>query len=424
MNHDAAVSSPARVLVVDDDFFTTKLLSYQLKQLGVERIDVCNSVSEALQFIHTTRCGYDLVFTDLRMPTADGVEFLRALADADYRGNIIVFSGEGDDLLAAAQRLAQGFGLTVVGALSKPVSLDELAQSFRAGDSLVDGVQSAQHCEYFGEDELRQALVNREFIVYYQPQVQLRQQRVCGVEALVRWRRASGELVAPADFIPQMEERGLISELTMQVLEQSFAAMGGWLGLDEGLSGEELMLSVNLSAASLDELELPDRIESLANRMSFPLDKLSLEVTESQLVSNSQYALDVLTRLRLKGVGLSIDDFGTGYSSLIQLDQLPFTELKVDRCFVNTASENRVGRAIVKSCVELSRQLELMTVAEGVETPSDFQYVRSVGCDVAQGYGIALPLPESEFLSWQRQWPEQYAALIRPDKGLESCLAG
>ena len=202
-------------------------------------------------------------------------------------------------------------------------------------------------------------------------------------------------------------------------MEQAFQTMNEWLALDE-----ELVLSVNLSAVSLDNLELPDRVQALAKRLDFPLTKLSVEVTESQLVANSNYALDVLTRLRLKGVGLSIDDFGTGYSSLIQLDQMPFTELKVDRCFVSTASENRVGRAIVKSCVELSRQLELTTVAEGVETPADFQYVKSVGCDVAQGYGIAQPLPATEFLAWQQQWPEQLAVLLKPEQGLESCLAG
>lgn len=419
MNNDAAVLSPDRVLVVDDDFFTTKLLSYQLKQLGVERVDVCNSVAEALQFIHTTRCLYDVVFTDLQMPTADGVEFLRALAENDYRGNIIVFSGEGDDLLSAAQRLAQGFGLTVVGALSKPVSLEDLSQSLTADDSLIDGVQSPQRCDYFSEDELRHALTNREFVVHFQPQVRLREQRVRGVEALVRWRRVSGELVPPAAFIPQMEQMGLITEMTMQVLEQSFAAVKKWLELDE-----ELLLSVNLSAVSLDELDLPDKVEALANRLQFSLDKLSIEVTESQLVANSQYALDVLTRLRLKGVGLSIDDFGTGYSSLIQLDQLPFTELKVDRCFVNASTENRVGRAIVKSCVELSRQLELMTVAEGVETAADFQYVKAVGCDVAQGFGIAQPLPASDFIAWQRQWKEQRVALTRSDQSVNACLAG
>ena len=419
MHNKETFSVPARVLVLDDDFFTTKLLSYQMRQLGVERVDVCASVDEALNYIGTVKRKYDIIFTDLQMPTADGIEFLRMLAETDYQGRIILFSGEGEDLLSAAQRLAQGFGLMIVAALNKPVSLDELKKSLISGDNLVDGVRSTEQCHIFREKELRCAIEERELVVHYQPQVHVHEPRVTGVEALVRWQRPEGELLMPFDFISQMEQTGLITDMTMLVMEQSFEAMNHWLSLDESL-----ILSVNLSAASLDDLALPDAIEDLANKVGFPLNKLSIELTESQLVANSQYALDVLTRLRLKGVGLSIDDFGTGYSSLIQLDQLPYTELKVDRCFVSSASTNRVGRAIVKSCVELSRQLELTTVAEGVETPEDFQFVKSVGCDLAQGYGIAQPMPAADFVRWRRQWPEQLQQLQCQASAPQGCLAG
>jgi EAL domain-containing protein (putative c-di-GMP-specific phosphodiesterase class I) len=256
--------------------------------------------------------------------------------------------------------------------------------------------------------ELERALAAGELVNHYQPKVALATGELVGVEVLVRWQHPTAGLVFPDEFIATTEEHGLIDELTRAVL--AAALRQGRLWHDAGL---DLQLAVNVSMDNLAALDFPDVVARLAGEAGVALSRVVLEVTESRLMKDLRAPLDILTRLRLKRIGLSIDDFGTGHSSLAQLRDIPFDELKLDRSFVNGASGDPALRAIVEATLQMARQLGMKSVAEGVEEPADWELLRTLGCDVAQGYLIARPMPGSELPAWWQAWQPRRVELTR-----------
>lgn len=222
---------------------------------------------------------------------------------------------------------------------------------------------------------------------------------LCGVESLVRWLHPLDGLVLPDQFIGVAEAHGLIDEITAAVLGQALQDARRWN--DAGLS---LSIAVNVSVDSLADVQFPDRFARAAEDAGVPPGQLVLEITESRLAADVRGPLDVLTRLRLKRAGLSIDDFGTGHSSLAQLRDFPFGELKIDRGFVHGAGNDATLRAIFQSSMQLSRELGMKTVAEGVEDRADWDFLQAQGCDMAQGYFISKPMPGAEVVGWARVW--------------------
>ncbi|NOR51168.1 MAG: EAL domain-containing protein, partial [Gammaproteobacteria bacterium] len=204
--------------------------------------------------------------------------------------------------------------------------------------------------------------------------------KIIGLEALVRWQHKEHGVIYPDHFIPLAEQHGLIGHLTHWVIGKVVQQERQWQE-----AGIFVTVSVNISAQDITSLTLPEQLaELLADNLLDPT-RLILEVTESALMGKLVTSLDILTRLRLKGVGLSIDDFGTGYSSLSQLHRVPFTELKIDRSFVSNMVEDADARAIVKTCIILGHELKMYVVAEGVETKEQFELLKQLKCDMAQG---------------------------------------
>jgi EAL domain-containing protein (putative c-di-GMP-specific phosphodiesterase class I) len=206
----------------------------------------------------------------------------------------------------------------------------------------------------------------------------------------------------PASFMGLIEQLGLIDRLTWSMLRQSAMACSAWQQ-----QGIDITVSVNLSQASLSDPSLAGRITSLVSRQHLDPRKMVLEITESAAMTEVGPALENLTRLRMKGFGLSIDDFGTGYSSMQQLSRIPFTELKIDRSFVSGAPEHAQRKIILESSNDLARRLGLKSVAEGVETRGEWEELQRVGCLIAQGYFIAQPMPAADFLHWAKNWQPQ-----------------
>src|SRR4051794_38833068 len=252
---------------------------------------------------------------------------------------------------------------------------------------------SASRLELLGE--LRHAIDNDEFILNYQPKASLKTGDVAGVEALVRWIHPQRGMVPPDEFIPLAEQTGVIKPLTAWVIDAALAQCRTWR--DAGLG---LTVAVNLSVRNLLDAHLPESIGELLRRHELPPSALELEITESTIVADQVRALDVLTRLNGMGIGLSVDDFGTGYSSLAYLKDLPVSELKIDRKFVNNMTEDGDDAFIVRSTIDLGRNLGLQVVAEGVETEAVWDQLAALGCDVAQGYYLARPLPAEELTQW------------------------
>jgi diguanylate cyclase (GGDEF)-like protein len=239
--------------------------------------------------------------------------------------------------------------------------------------------------------DLRAALENRDLILHYQPKADFRTGRISDVEALVRWIHPELGLVPPNDFIPLAERSGLIGPLTEYVLLEAIERAASWR-----TRGIDLRVSVNLSVRSLMDLELPNRVGAMLAAASLPARYIELEITESTVMADPVRAMRVLQPLADMGVRLSIDDFGTGYSSLAYLRQLPISELKVDRSFVSAMTTSENDAVIVRSTVEMAKNLGLETVAEGVETPEEEAALRRLGCDYLQGYLLSRPLPADE----------------------------
>jgi diguanylate cyclase (GGDEF)-like protein len=239
--------------------------------------------------------------------------------------------------------------------------------------------------------ELRRAIEGGELVVYYQPKADLANGRIVGSEALVRWQHPDRGLVPPNEFIPVAERTGLIKPLSGYVLATALAQCAAW-----NADGHELHVSVNLTIPDLLDLDLPDRIAALLAETGARSDQLELEITESTILADPFRVRDVLNRLNEMGLRLAIDDFGTGYSSLAYLKRLPVQTIKIDRSFVMGMDESASDATIVRSTIDLGRNLGLDVVAEGVETQDAWDALRSQGCTLAQGYFISRPVPADE----------------------------
>ncbi len=239
--------------------------------------------------------------------------------------------------------------------------------------------------------QVRTALERCEFVVHYQPKLDLQTHRVTGVEALVRWQHPERGLLAPAEFVPMVEQTALIAPLTAHIVEQAVRDLASWRR-----QGLELEVAINLSARSLLDAGLPAQLLDIVRRHEVSAELLTVEVTESATLVDPDAAIDVLNRLRSEGFSVSIDDYGTGNASIDYLARLPATEIKIDRSFVAAICENPRADAVVRSTINLAQHLDLSVVAEGIETQQVLDHVTELGCDRAQGYLMARPVPYSE----------------------------
>ncbi len=246
--------------------------------------------------------------------------------------------------------------------------------------------------------ELRHAIDTGELALHYQPKVSLTDDRLTGVEALVRWEHPRHGLMQPADFVPLAESQGLIRRLTLDVLDRALGDQRQWRR-----DGYEIPISVNLSPANLLDARLPADIAAALHTHETPPRTLELEITESMLMHDPDRALDVMARINELEVEFSLDDFGAGYSSLAQLKQLPVRTLKIDRSFIAHMSDSDGDATIVRTIIEMGHQLRLRTVAEGVESDSHMRLLREYGCDSAQGFHLSRPIPAPALAAWLRE---------------------
>ena len=384
-------------LLVDDEPFALKLLARQLGNLGVTRVESRDSARDALALLRTG-AAVDLVFCDLQMPEMDGVEFVRHLAGIGYAGAVVLVSGEDERILKTAEKLAVARQLNVLGTLHKPVSPHEL-QDILERYSPPSACATRADKKTYAPEELRDAIASGQLVNYYQPKILVDSGTIAGMEALVRWQHPRDGLVMPDQFVGMAEDHGLIDCLTRAVLCEALHDTRNWQA-----AGLNLHVSVNVSMENLADLDFPEFIAEEARAAGVPLTSLVLEVTESRLMNDLMAQLDILARLRLKRIGLSIDDFGTGYSSLAQLRDIPFDELKVDRGFVHGAWRDASLRAIFDASLGMAHQLGMRVVAEGVEDLDDWNMLRQAGCDMAQGFLIAKPMPAFELTEWMADW--------------------
>jgi diguanylate cyclase (GGDEF)-like protein len=274
-----------------------------------------------------------------------------------------------------------------------------VAKDTHAGFVLFDPTQdqhSPRRLALLGE--LRRAIDQDQLLLHYQPKLHAHTSQLLGVEALVRWQHPDHGLIAPAEFIPLAERTGLIGPLTHYVLDAALRQCHQW-----AQDGHQLSVAVNVSARRLLDLDFPQEVAALLAHWQVPAQLLVIEITESTIMADPTHAIQILGHLNAMGVQLAIDDFGTGYSSMAYLKSLPVHELKVDRSFVSQMTSSIRDAVIVRSTVDLGRNLGLRVVAEGVEDQATWQELNTLGCDAIQGYYISRPVSADELASWLAQ---------------------
>lgn len=388
-----------KILVLDDDPFMLKLLTRMLENMGCAAVTSCDSGRAALGLIDGLNDHPDIILLDLNMPEMDGLEFVRHLAEHRYTGSLILMSGEDEHLLSAAEKLVRAHRIPVLGSLRKPITREGLAALLGKCVSPYQDFIRTENIAH-SADELRAAIAHDELVNYYQPKVCLATGQVVGVETLVRWRHPQDGMVFSSRFIGVAESHGLIHDLTRRVLSSAFGQAKKWR--EAGLT---LQLAVNASIADLESLDFADMVVELVAEADIPPQDVMLEVAESWLPMHDMRAtLESLVRLHLKRIGLSVDEFGTGYSSWAQLRGLPFDELKIDRYSVHHVATDRKVREKYDSSLTMAKKLGIKVAAVGVEELSDWDVLRRTGCDFAQGYFIARPMPADELPDWIQAW--------------------
>jgi len=252
--------------------------------------------------------------------------------------------------------------------------------------------------------ELRHAIERNQLELYYQPKVAIQNDKLYGVEALVRWHHPNHGFISPDEFIPMAERTRMIKPLTLWVLKEAFQHCADW-----HKQGKELIVSVNLSAKDLHDPELPDLISGVAISTGVKPEWIILEITEGSIITHPELTLEILERLNSMGYKLSIDDYGTGYSSLAYLKKMPLTELKIDRSFVQDILVSENDDVIVNATINLAHNLGFKVTAEGVESAEIMAKLKSYGCDVAQGYYLSQPISVSQLNQWMEnsQWSSE-----------------
>jgi EAL domain-containing protein (putative c-di-GMP-specific phosphodiesterase class I)/ActR/RegA family two-component response regulator len=380
-----------KILIIDDDLDVCDLISSTAADLGVD----CTVTTDAESFFGALTPNITLVMLDLVMPETDGIQILRQLSERQCRAGIVLMSGISKRVIETAEALTRTLGLSVVGHLSKPFRINDLEEILTRYAVSDFPPKVAVEEVSFKIDELWGAVEREEFVLHYQPQIQIETNQLVGIEALVRWQHPSHGLIYPDNFIEYAEEFDLIDPLTWIVIKRGLSEMGSL----KDQTGSPITLSLNLSVLSLLDLAFPDKFILIAGDYGVAPENVMFEITESGLIRELSRTLDVLTRLRMKKVKLSIDDFGTGYSMMQQLSHIPANQLKIDKSFVMNL-QNDSDRIMVEKTIEIGHELAMTVVAEGVETPDQLDFLRKRNCDVAQGYLFTKPLPKSEFLTW------------------------
>ncbi len=393
--------SELNILVVEDDDFQRGMIVKMLRSLGILSITDAGDGQQAIEKIRGENAKpVDIVICDLNMPQMDGLEFLRHLGQEKHNISIIILSGLSSKLLASAGKMAEMYGIKLLGAIEKPISavqLNTLLATFERSEKVLP---QAIATTSFTLEEILQGIKNKQFEPYFQPKVDFKSGQLVGAEALARWIHPElGVVVPPFAFIPLLEQSKNIDDLTFLMLEKTAAVCRLFQE-----KNHPLVFSVNLSLASLKDVALADKITQIVRKAGIEPQSIILEVTESAAMTEAAQSLENLARLCMNGFQLSIDDYGTGYSSLQQLTRIAFSELKIDQSFVKDIASSKLSRIVIESSINMAQKLQLKTVAEGVETQQDWDALKSMGCDIAQGYFIAKPLPMREFCNFAERY--------------------
>lgn len=376
-------------LVVEDDNFQRETLVDMLLSLGAKSVQQAGDGRQALEILQAPSSpAVDIVLSDLEMPEMDGMEYFRHMGNFHADTALIIMSALDSALITSVEKMARAYGIRLLGAIEKPITRARLQALIAQHDTAwPKKSESSFSRPNFTLEEILDGLRTDQFEPFFQPKVDVVTGQVRGVEALARWIHPEHGVVGPSAFIEVLERNCKIDDLTFIMLSKAASACH-----QLHQCGQMLTMAVNISLTSLTDTMLASRITQVICDADIDPRYIILEVTETAAMTDVAHALENLARLRMRGFGLSIDDYGTGYSSMQQIARIAFSELKIDQTFVKGLAEDESLRIMVKSSIDLAHQLRIKCTAEGVETEGDWCALKSMRCDLAQGYFIAAPM--------------------------------
>ncbi len=394
-----AQTDPHTVLILGKNKVARTALCQACHREGARGIPF-SSLSELVEGFPNHQASLVLVDLKSRIEREDAIEALRFLGDRGYCGRVAILSGLPSNMVQAIADLGTSVGLNMFAPLRKPVSSDEISKllhvppeaSAPTRKNTDRGEEMASH-DFFAAG-LR---------FYMQPLVCLKSGALAGVEALARFRSLDGELIGPNRFIPMLERERRLSEVTDAVLKTAvqFAAE------------HQIAVSINIGKQDLRSPGFAEKVLRIAENARIPSNLLTLEVTEREAGQLGELCLENALRLRTAGVGLSMDDFSMGNSSLLRLQQIPFSEIKLDRKLVARVADHRVARLAISVAFSLAEELKMSVVAEGIEKAADAKWLAQIGIARGQGWLFGRPEPIDEFLSTNSQrHPEPFTSLV------------
>ncbi len=386
---------PRRIAVVDDDAFMVRIMTALIRRCGEHEVVGFDDARAACAALTAPQAAFDIVMLDLNMPGMDGFEFFHQLAQAHADCALILFSGETDEVLRSAERLAEAQGLRVVGHLTKPPTLDALETLLsRAGEQHIVASIGEEH---FGAEELLAAVAAGEIYCLYQPVVDLRSAQVVGADARLRWRHRQYGPLGPDAFMRLAQRSGMGALLTREALAMALAAQRRWRD-----AGHALRIAVRVDAQALDDTDFPDHVAECCARHGADPASVVLRLRTADLAAPSTAASEALARLRLRKVELALDDFGSGGMPLLRLDQLGLAAIRVAPAVLARArgGDGAADARVLEACAAVASIMGMRPVIGGVASQAEWALCRKAGFMLGDGPAISAPLADDEFGAW------------------------
>lgn len=386
-------------LVAEADNGQRAALVEMLGRLGASRV---TDVPDGHMALRTFQASFTprlhIAIIDLALPGMDGLELIRNLATLDTGISLVVTGAQPANLLFSVETLAQVYGIDLLGSIAKPVTAAKLKPLL---DNYVPPALPVARdaSPRFSFAEVGVGLQKRQFEPFFQPKIELATGQVKGLEVFARWRHPEHGILGPGAFMEALEQNNRIDFLDWSMIELSVERCR-WFH-DQGTP---ISISINLAPETLAHPAFIRQITACLGRHAVLPDYITFEMPESSVLNTDPNFIERLVRLRMMGFGLAVDDYGTGRSNLQLLARIPFSELKIDRSFVDGASKRRPLGTVLRSCLGLAHSLDRMSVAVGVETRQDWDFLQGLGCTYAQGYHIANPMEATAFPGWLEDW--------------------
>ncbi|EGM76994.1 EAL domain-containing protein [Rheinheimera sp. A13L] len=384
------------VLIVEDCVIQRLYATRLLHQLAITDISYAANGEQALERLAAKVA--DVVLVDLEMGVMNGIELLRHIARQKLCSKVIIASAKDPLLLTSVTTMAEADGLTILGTLSKPISIDLLTLCLKKAQHQQVTKQDSHPVFNISSEMLRRAMESDQFTLVYQPIVPANQSTPVAAEVLARWTHPELGPVSPDQFIEAAERFHLIEPLSLMLLQQALSQLKLW-----NRQGVFVNLSFNLSALSLPDTLFMNRIMQIAQEQEISADQLMFEVTESADFTDLASSIENLASLRLRGFSIAIDDYGTGYANTQQLLRVPANRLKLDRSMVSNVTEGSQQFVILANTIQMAKQLGLSVVAEGIETQAEADALTALGVEYQQGYYHSRPLDAEALIQYLQQ---------------------